>query len=166
MRDLTLGTLGFHSRASTNDTLQRLSSSCPSLCPSECELTPRPGNHDTRISNPDLLLATCSTNGSPTHLPSTSHAQQIAEQSTEQSIEQSVEQSVEQSIEQSIDRRRSWTGDLEDLQNSRRDRRSSGENHLLQAQNMVNIISLVKVRYINRFDFDQFEFYITDFSIA
>jgi len=120
MRDLTLGTLGFHIRAS-NDAPQRLTSSCPSLCPLT-EIASRSGNHhhhDTG-SDPDLLLGNCSTNSSPTHFPSASgHArsQQM----------------------QGIDRRRSWTGDLEDLEESRRGcRRYSGQNHL-QAQNMVNI---------------------------
>lgn len=124
MRDLTLGTLGFHIRAS-NDAPQRLTSSCPSLCPlTSTELASRSGNHhhhhhDTG-SDPDLLLGNCSTNSSPTHFPSASgHARS---QQT-----------------QGIDRRRSWTGDLEDLEESRRGhRRYSGQNHL-QAQNMVNI---------------------------
>lgn len=119
MRDLTLGTLGYHTRASNNDTIQRLTSSCPSLCPlASAELAPRSGNHDTG-SDPDLLV-NCSTNSSPTHFPSTGHSRT---------------QRV-----QGIDRRRSWTGDLEDLEESRRGRRRySGQNHL-QAQNMVNIV--------------------------
>lgn len=122
MRDLTLGTLGYHVRASSNAP-QRLTSSCPSLCPLiSVELASRPGNHhhhDTG-SDPDLLLGNCSTNSSPTHFPSAgghARSQQI----------------------QGIDRRRSWTGDLEDLEESRRGRRRySGQNYL-QAQNMVNI---------------------------
>lgn len=134
MRDLTLGTLGFHNRASNNEALQRLTSSCPSLCPlTEGDLASRPGNHDTG-SDPDLILATCSTNSSPTHLPSASHAQQLA---------------------QGIDRRRSWTGDIEDLESNRRGRRRfSGQNHLLQAQNMVyRLLNSVT----NRFNFGEFE---------
>jgi len=121
MRDLTLGTLGYHIHAS-NNAPQRLTSSCPSLCPlASTELASRSGNHhhhDTG-SDPDLVLGICSTNSSPTHFPSGNHArsQQV----------------------QGIDRRRSWTGDLEDLEESRRGRRRySGQNHL-QAQNMVNI---------------------------
>ena len=124
MRDLTLGTLGYHIRAS-NNAPQRLTSSCPSLCPlASAELASRPGNHhhhDTG-SDPDLVLGNCSTNSSPTHFPSAgghSRSQQA----------------------QGIDRRRSWTGDLGDLEENRHGRRrySSGQNHL-QAQNMVNII--------------------------
>lgn len=120
MRDLTLGTLGYNIRASNAP--QRLTSSCPSLCLASAELVSRSGNHhhhDTG-SDPDLLLGNCSTNSSPTHFPSTgghAYSQQA----------------------QGIDRRRSWTGDLEDLEESRRGRRRySGQNHL-QAQNMVNI---------------------------
>ncbi|XP_070522801.1 rho guanine nucleotide exchange factor 28 isoform X2 [Cardiocondyla obscurior] len=134
MRDLTLGTMGYHVRP--NDAPQRLTSSCPSLCPlASAELASRTGNHqhhhyhqhqhqhqhqhhDTG-SDPDLI-GNCSTNSSPTHFPSVRghvHSQQA----------------------QGIDRRRSWTGDLEDLEESRRSRRRySGQNHL-QAQNMVNI---------------------------
>ncbi|XP_070169974.1 rho guanine nucleotide exchange factor 28 isoform X9 [Polyergus mexicanus] len=125
MRDLTLGTLGYHIRMSNNsDAPQRLTSSCPSLCPLiTAELVSRSGNnhhHDTG-SDPDLFLANCSTNSSPTHFPSASGRAR-----TQQS--------------QGIDRRRSWTGDLEDLEESRRgNRRYSGQNHL-QAQNMVNIV--------------------------
>lgn len=121
MRDLTLGTLGYV--RAPNDAPQRLTSSCPSLCPlASTELASRAGNHhhhDTG-SDPDLLLGNCSTNSSPTHFPSaSSHAR------SQQA--------------QGIDRRRSWTGDLEDLEESRRGRRRySGQNHL-QAQNMVNI---------------------------
>lgn len=121
MRDLTLSTLGY-SRASNSNTAQmRLTSSCPTLCQLiATELAPRPGNHDTG-SDPELL-ANCSTNSSPTHFPgSTSHSRS-------------------QQAQTGIDRRRSWTGDLEDLEESRRSgrRRYSGQNHL-QAQNMVNI---------------------------
>ncbi|XP_072750985.1 uncharacterized protein Cyst isoform X4 [Anoplolepis gracilipes] len=125
MRDLTLGTLGYHIRVSNIDAPQRLTSSCPSLCPLiTTELASRSGNnhhhHDTG-SDPDLFLANCSTNSSPTHFPSVGRRTR-----TQQS--------------QSIDRRRSWTGDLEDLEESRRgNRRYSGQNHL-QAQNMVNIV--------------------------
>ncbi|XP_025156350.1 A-kinase anchor protein 13 isoform X3 [Harpegnathos saltator] len=122
MRDLTLSTLGYHNRASNNDAAQRLTSSCPTLCPlTSAELAPRPGNpHDTG-SDPDLL-ANCSTNSSPTHFPG------------------SVGHSRSQRAQAGIDRRRSWTGDLEDLEESRRGgrHRYSGQNHL-QAQNMVNI---------------------------
>lgn len=123
MRDLTLGTLGYHIRVS-NDAPQRLTSSCPSLCPLiTAELVSRSGNnhhHDTG-SDPDIFLANCSTNSSPTHFPSAG-----CRARTQQS--------------QSIDRRRSWTGDLEDLEESQRgNRRYSGQNHL-QAQNMVNIV--------------------------
>lgn len=121
MRDLTLG---YHIRVSNNsDAPQRLTSSCPSLCPLiTAELVSRSGNnhHDTG-SDPDLFLANCSTNSSPTHFPSAGGRAR-----TQQS--------------QGIDRRRSWTGDLEDLEESRRgNRRYSGQNHL-QAQNMVNIV--------------------------
>lgn len=119
MRDLTLGTLGYHGRAS-NDAVQRLTSSCPSLCQlALVEFAHRSANHHDTGSDPDLL-ANYSTNSSPTHFPSLGHAR------TQRA--------------QSIDRRRSWTGDLEDLEESRRGRRRySGQNHL-QAQNMVNII--------------------------
>ncbi|GAB1861998.1 A-kinase anchor protein 13 [Camponotus japonicus] len=124
MRDLTLGTLGYHIRVSNNsDAPQRLTSSCPSLCPLiTAELASRSGNnhhHDTG-SDPDLFLANCSTNSSPTHFPSAGSRAR-----TQQS--------------QSIDRRRSWTGDLEDLEESRRGNRRYSQNHL-QAQNMVNIV--------------------------
>ncbi|XP_012532331.1 A-kinase anchor protein 13 isoform X2 [Monomorium pharaonis] len=124
MRDLTLGTLGYSIRASNAP--QRLTSSCPSLCPlAPTELVSRSGNHhhphhhhDTG-SDPDLLLGNCSTNSSPTHFPTMDgHAR------SEQ--------------EQGIDRRRSWTGDLEDLEENRRGRRRYSGHHL-QAQNMVNI---------------------------
>ncbi|XP_011640478.1 rho guanine nucleotide exchange factor 18 isoform X2 [Pogonomyrmex barbatus] len=130
MRDSTLGTLGYHIRSS-NDAPQRLTSSCPCLCPlTSTELASRSGNHhhhhhhhhhhDTG-SDPDLLLGNCSTNSSPTHFPSATGHHVRSQQA------------------QSIDRRRSWTGDLEDLEESRRGRRRySGQNHL-QAQNMVNI---------------------------
>lgn len=117
MRDLTLSTLG-----SNNDAALRLSSSCPTLCPlTAAELAPRPGNHHDTGSDPDLL-ANCSTNSSPTHFPG------------------SAAHSRSQRAQTGIDRRRSWTGDLEDLEESRRGgrRRYSGQNHL-QAQNMVNI---------------------------
>lgn len=127
MRDLTLGTLGYHIRvSSSSDAPQRLTSSCPSLCPLACtaELASRSGNnhhHDTG-SDPDLFLANCSTNSSPTHFPTSAGSRARTQQS------------------QGIDRRRSWTGDLEDLEESRRgNRRYSGQNHL-QAQNMVNIV--------------------------
>ncbi|XP_011256225.1 rho guanine nucleotide exchange factor 18 isoform X3 [Camponotus floridanus] len=124
MRDLTLGTLGYHIRVSNNsDAPQRLTSSCPSLCPLiTAELASRSGNnhhHDTG-SDPDLFLANCSTNSSPTHFPTAGSRAR-----TQQS--------------QSIDRRRSWTGDLEDLEESRRGNRRYSQNHL-QAQNMVNIV--------------------------
>ncbi|XP_032669735.1 rho guanine nucleotide exchange factor 18-like isoform X4 [Odontomachus brunneus] len=117
MRDLTLSTLG-----SNNDAALRLSSSCPTLCPlTAAELAPRPGNHHDTGSDPDFL-ANCSTNSSPTHFPG------------------SAGHSRSQRAQTGIDRRRSWTGDLEDLEESRRGgrRRYSGQNHL-QAQNMVNI---------------------------
>lgn len=123
MREMTLGTLGYHIRTS-NDAPQRLTSSCPSLCPmASTELASRSGNHhhhDTG-SDPDLLLGNCSTNSSPTHFPSAGGHVRSCQQA------------------QGIDRRRSWTGDIEDLEESRRGRRRySGQNHL-QAQNMVNI---------------------------
>lgn len=122
MRDLTLS-LGYHNRASNNDAAQRLTSSCPTLCPlTLVELAPRPGNHHDTGSDPDLLV-NCSTNSSPTHFPGTAG------------------HSRSQRAQTGIDRRRSWTGDLEDLEESRRGggrRRYSGQNHL-QAQNMVNI---------------------------
>jgi len=123
MRDLTLGTLGFHRRASNSSAIHRLTSSCPSLCPlTSAELVSRSGNHhhDTN-SDPDLLLMNCSTNSSPTHFPLTgSHSRS--------------------QHAQGIDRRRSWTGDLEDLEENRHGRRRySGQTHL-QAQNMVNIV--------------------------
>ncbi|KAK2586105.1 hypothetical protein KPH14_008385 [Odynerus spinipes] len=109
MRDLTLNTLGYNNRMS-HDVPQRLTSSCPSLCPLiTVEGGHRSNNHDAG-SDPDLLV-NCSTNSSPTHFPSMGpHAQPA----------------------QGIDRRRSWT-DLEDTRRGRR--RYSGQNHL-QAQNM------------------------------
>ncbi|XP_076176426.1 rho guanine nucleotide exchange factor 18 cysts isoform X2 [Ptiloglossa arizonensis] len=113
MRDLTLNNWGDNHRTSHNDVPQRLTSSCPSLCPLiSLEIAPRSSNNDTG-SDPDLL-ANCSTNSSPTHFPSVGPRSQNA---------------------QGIDRRRSWT-DLEDTRCGRR--RYSGQNHL-QAQNMVNI---------------------------
>ncbi|XP_070169941.1 rho guanine nucleotide exchange factor 28 isoform X5 [Polyergus mexicanus] len=140
MRDLTLGTLGYHIRMSNNsDAPQRLTSSCPSLCPLiTAELVSRSGNnhhHDTG-SDPDLFLANCSTNSSPTHFPSASGRAR-----TQQS--------------QGIDRRRSWTGDLEDLEESRRgNRRYSGQNHL-QAQNMrQRSISLSSLDSENELELD------------
>lgn len=114
MRDLTLSNWGYNHRTSHNDVPQRLTSSCPSLCPLiSSEIAPRSSNNDTG-SDPDLLV-NCSTNSSPTHFPSVSPRSQNA---------------------QGIDRRRSWT-DLEDTRCGRR--RYSGQNHL-QAQNMVNIM--------------------------
>ncbi|XP_076636511.1 rho guanine nucleotide exchange factor 18 cysts isoform X2 [Colletes latitarsis] len=110
MRDLTLNNWGYNHHASHNDVPQRLTSSCPSLCPLiSSEIAPRSSNNDTG-SDPDLL-ANCSTNSSPTHFPSVGPRSQNA---------------------QGIDRRRSWT-DLEDTRCGRR--RYSGQNHL-QAQNM------------------------------
>ncbi|XP_076176427.1 rho guanine nucleotide exchange factor 18 cysts isoform X3 [Ptiloglossa arizonensis] len=110
MRDLTLNNWGDNHRTSHNDVPQRLTSSCPSLCPLiSLEIAPRSSNNDTG-SDPDLL-ANCSTNSSPTHFPSVGPRSQNA---------------------QGIDRRRSWT-DLEDTRCGRR--RYSGQNHL-QAQNM------------------------------
>ncbi|XP_071573187.1 uncharacterized protein Cyst isoform X3 [Temnothorax nylanderi] len=138
MRDLTLGTLGCHIRAS-NDAPQRLTSSCPSLCPlASAELASRSGNHhhhDTG-SDPDLLLGNCSTNSSPTHFPSASSHTRSQQA-------------------QGIDRRRSWTGDLEDLEESRRGRRRySGQNHL-QAQNMrQRSISLSSLDSENELELD------------
>ncbi|XP_046825776.1 rho guanine nucleotide exchange factor 28 isoform X2 [Vespa crabro] len=109
MRDLTMNTLGNNNRM-PHDVPQRLTSSCPSLCPLILiEGGHRSNNHEAG-SDPDLLV-NCSTNSSPTHFPSmNSHAQPV----------------------QGIDRRRSWT-DLEDTRRGRR--RYSGQNHL-QAQNM------------------------------
>ncbi|KAH0956661.1 hypothetical protein HN011_006687 [Eciton burchellii] len=141
MRDLTLGTLGFHRRASNSSAIHRLTSSCPSLCPlTSAELASRSGNHhhDTN-SDPDLLLMNCSTNSSPTHFPLTgSHSRS--------------------QHAQGIDRRRSWTGDLEDLEENRHGRRRySGQTHL-QAQNMVNIrqrsISLSSLDSENELELD------------
>ncbi|XP_012347640.1 A-kinase anchor protein 13 isoform X4 [Apis florea] len=110
MRDLTLSNWGYNHRTSHNDVPQRLTSSCPSLCPLiSSEIAPRSSNNDTG-SDPDLLV-NCSTNSSPTHFPSVGPRSQNA---------------------QGIDRRRSWT-DLEDTRCGRR--RYSGQNHL-QAQNM------------------------------
>ncbi|CAK9818677.1 A-kinase anchor protein 13 [Anthophora plagiata] len=110
MRDLTLSNWGYNHRTSHNDVPQRLTSSCPSLCPLiSPEIASRSNNNDTG-SDPDLL-ANCSTNSSPTHFPSVGPRSQNA---------------------QGIDRRRSWT-DLEDTRCGRR--RYSGQNHL-QAQNM------------------------------
>ncbi|XP_015429693.1 PREDICTED: A-kinase anchor protein 13 [Dufourea novaeangliae] len=110
MRDLTLNNWGYNHRTSHNDVPQRLTSSCPSLCPlNSPEIAPRSSNNETG-SDPDLLT-NCSTNSSPTHFPSVGPRSQNA---------------------QGIDRRRSWT-DLEDTRCGRR--RYSGQNHL-QAQNM------------------------------
>ncbi|XP_025262655.1 rho guanine nucleotide exchange factor 18 isoform X4 [Camponotus floridanus] len=139
MRDLTLGTLGYHIRVSNNsDAPQRLTSSCPSLCPLiTAELASRSGNnhhHDTG-SDPDLFLANCSTNSSPTHFPTAGSRAR-----TQQS--------------QSIDRRRSWTGDLEDLEESRRGNRRYSQNHL-QAQNMrQRSISLSSLDSENELELD------------
>ncbi|XP_076750356.1 rho guanine nucleotide exchange factor 18 cysts isoform X2 [Xylocopa sonorina] len=110
MRDLTLSNWGYNHRTSHNDVPQRLTSSCPSLCPLiSYDIALRSSNNDTG-SDPDLL-ANCSTNSSPTHFPSVGPRSQNA---------------------QGIDRRRSWT-DLEDTRCGRR--RYFGQNHL-QAQNM------------------------------
>ncbi|XP_078049020.1 rho guanine nucleotide exchange factor 18 cysts isoform X2 [Augochlora pura] len=110
MRDLTLSNWGYNHRTSHSDVQQRLTSSCPSLCPIiSSEIAPRSNNNETG-SDPDLL-ANCSTNSSPTHFPPVGPRSQNA---------------------QGIDRRRSWT-DLEDTRCGRR--RCSGQNHL-QAQNM------------------------------
>lgn len=117
MRDLTLSNWGYNHRTSHNDVPQRLTSSCPSLCPFiSPEIVPRSSNNDIG-SDPDLL-ANCSTNSSPTHFPPVGPRSQNA---------------------QGIDRRRSWT-DLEDTRFGRR--RYSGQNHL-QAQNMVNIVRYI-----------------------
>ncbi|XP_011311004.1 rho guanine nucleotide exchange factor 18 isoform X3 [Fopius arisanus] len=62
MRDLTLCTVGYR-LLSQSDNLQRLSSSCPSLCP----LGRAPTGDRAPGSDPDL--ANCSTNSSPTHFP-------------------------------------------------------------------------------------------------
>ncbi|XP_014473860.1 PREDICTED: rho guanine nucleotide exchange factor 18 isoform X3 [Dinoponera quadriceps] len=123
MRDQTLNTPGYY-RAS--NAAQRLTSSCPTLCPlTSAELAPRPGNHHHDTGSDPDLLANCSTNSSPTHFPGPAGHPRS------------------QRTQTGIDRRRSWTGDLEDLEENRRSggggrRRYSGQNHL-QAQNMVNI---------------------------
>ncbi|XP_011057016.1 PREDICTED: rho guanine nucleotide exchange factor 18 isoform X2 [Acromyrmex echinatior] len=133
MRELTL-------RYTSNNAPQRLSSSCPSLCPlTSAELASRSGNHhhhDTG-SDPDLVLGNCSTNSSPTHFPSAGGH-------------------VRSQQAQGIDRRRSWTGDLGDLEENRHGRRrySSGQNHL-QAQNMrQRSISLSSLDSENEMELD------------
>ncbi|KOX74133.1 A-kinase anchor protein 13 [Melipona quadrifasciata] len=112
MRDLTLSNWGYNHRTSHNDVPQRLTSSCPSLCPF---ISPEIA-HDTG-SDPDLL-ANCSTNSSPTHFPPVGPRSQNA---------------------QGIDRRRSWT-DLEDTRSGRR--RYSGQNHLQAQNMRQRSISL------------------------
>ncbi|XP_017892882.1 rho guanine nucleotide exchange factor 2 isoform X2 [Ceratina calcarata] len=114
MRDLTLSSWGYNHRAAHNDVPQRLTSSCPSLCPlTSSEIARSNINNNDTGSDPDLL-ANCSTNSSPTHFPPSSVGPRVSQNG------------------QGIDRRRSWT-DLEDTRCGRR--RYSGQNHL-QAQNM------------------------------
>lgn len=111
MRDSTLSTLAYGNRGSQNDNFQRLSSSCPSLCP--LSLTDGVVRSSDRGAGSDPDLANCSTNSSPTHFPPVAH--QLPP------------------IVLGVDRRRSWT-DLEDSRNNRH--RCSVGDHL-QAQNMV-----------------------------
>ncbi|XP_034947082.1 rho guanine nucleotide exchange factor 28 isoform X2 [Chelonus insularis] len=109
MRDLTLCTLGYGNRLSQNDQQQRLSSSCPSLCPLSLIGKGRTGDRGPG-SDPDL--ANCSTNSSPTHFPIT------------------VPQLPSEML--GVDRRRSWT-DLEETRHARH--RCQIQSHL-QAQNL------------------------------
>ncbi|XP_011707775.1 PREDICTED: rho guanine nucleotide exchange factor 18-like isoform X3 [Wasmannia auropunctata] len=141
MRNIALqSTLGYHICAS-NNAPQRLTSSCPSLCPlmASAELASRSGNHhhhDTG-SDPDLVLGNYSANSSPTHFPLMGGGHARSQQM------------------QGIDRRRSWNGDLEDLEESRRGRRRySGQNHL-QPQNMrQRSISLSSLDSENEIELD------------
>ncbi|XP_057319888.1 rho guanine nucleotide exchange factor 28 isoform X5 [Microplitis mediator] len=112
MRDLTLCTLGYGNRLLQNEQLQRLSSSCPSLCPlSLSGIKGRTGDRGGPGPGSDPDLANCSTNSSPTHFPN--NAAQLPPSML------------------GVDRRRSWT----DLEETRHRHRCQVQNHL-QAQNM------------------------------
>lgn len=124
MRDLTLCTLGFGNRLLQNDQSQRLSASCPSLCPlslaaAKGRTGDRGGPGPGPGSDPDL--ANCSTNSSPTHFPNSGQ------------LPPSM---------LGVDRRRSWT----DLEESRHRHRCQIQNHL-QAQNMVYTFFFLNIRY-------------------
>ena len=123
MRDSTLSTLSYGNRGAHNDNIQRLSSSCPSLCP----LSLSDGRTGDRAAGSDPDLANCSTNSSPTHFPPVGH--QLPQ------------------IVLGVDRRRSWT----DLEDSRHNRHRCSVGDHLQAQNMVLIQSYIK--YFNSFYF-------------
>ncbi|CAG5093784.1 Similar to Akap13: A-kinase anchor protein 13 (Mus musculus), partial [Cotesia congregata] len=111
MRDLTLCTLGFGNRLLQNEPSQRLSASCPSLCPlSLAAAKGRAGDRGGPGPGSDPDLANCSTNSSPTHFPNSGQ------------LPPSM---------LGVDRRRSWT----DLEESRHRHRCQIQNHL-QAQNM------------------------------
>ncbi|KAK0161983.1 hypothetical protein PV327_008373 [Microctonus hyperodae] len=118
MRDLTLCTLGYGNRLSQIDQLQRLSSSCPSLCPLSLASGKQGrgagvgGVGGERAPGSDPDLANCSANSSPTHFPI------------------GVSQLPPTML--GVDRRRSWT-DLEESRNARH--RCTVQNHL-QAQNL------------------------------
>lgn len=129
MRDLTLCTLGYGNRLSQIDQLQRLSSSCPSLCPLSLASGKQGrgagvgGGGGERAPGSDPDLANCSANSSPTHFP------------------MGVSQLPPTML--GVDRRRSWT-DLEESRNARH--RCTVQNHL-QAQNLVNIINYKQKKY-------------------
>lgn len=112
MRDSTLSALAYGSRGGQNENSQRLSSSCPSLCPLGVTDGSGRSGHQGAGSDPDL--ANCSTNSSPTHFPPVSSHQ--------------MPQMV-----LGVDRRRSWT----DIEDSRHNRHRCTVGDHLQAQNMV-----------------------------
>ncbi|XP_046618335.1 rho guanine nucleotide exchange factor 28 isoform X2 [Neodiprion virginianus] len=131
MRDLTLTTTGHNARSRLHrHHTQRLSSSCPSLCP----LNPVPlrtHEHQDTSSDPDLLVDG-SANSSPTHFPSSNRHLPHGSQG--------------------VDRRRSWT----DLEDSRRGSRHSGQDHHLHLQartmdetNVLNDFSFQRQRSIS-----------------
>ncbi|XP_043282819.1 rho guanine nucleotide exchange factor 28 isoform X3 [Venturia canescens] len=111
MRDSTLSTLAYGNRGGQNENSQRLSSSCPSLCP--IGMTDGSGRSGDRGAGSDPDLANCSTNSSPTHFPP------VASHQLPQ-------------IVLGVDRRRSWT----DIEDSRHNRRRCTVGDHLQAQNM------------------------------
>ncbi|XP_020712044.2 rho guanine nucleotide exchange factor 28 isoform X3 [Athalia rosae] len=109
MRELTITTPGHSIRLRLNrHHTQRLSSSCPSLCPLNV-LSFGSHEHANAGSDPDLLLG-CSANSSPTHFPTSNHH-------------------LPRGI-QGVDRRRSWT----DLEDTRRGARRSGQDNNLHLQ--------------------------------
>lgn len=120
MRELTLSNSGQNTRSRLyRNHTQRLSFSCPSLCPIHPVALNTHENPDPG-SDPDLLVD-CSANSSPTHFPPTGRH-------------------LPHGI-QGVDRRRSWT----DLEDSRRGSRRSGQDHHLhlQARSMVRWLKTV-----------------------